>query len=154
MMIKFNLNNNFTLVPEGTRELEISEIKATPSGCPSDIKITWHDSEGGNILETINIKNQLWKLSIICNKAFNVQDGDSMEVKDICEKLKGLVFDCEVVHNQGKKAREDGTFPTFANIKKIISLHELPEVTLPKTMESNKNPRESITKEDTFLTGL
>ena len=44
MVVKFNLQN-FDPVPEGTRKMIITEAKATPSGKPSKIEITFKDIE-------------------------------------------------------------------------------------------------------------
>lgn len=144
--IKFNLSRTFKIVPEGNRKLTISECSASPSGNPTAVKITWTDSEGGTINETINLDRALWKISRICECALSAKDGEEMSIDDMCKQLKGKTLDCEVVHREGTQPREDGTLPKFANVNRINGLAEVvTEQEIPATMtSSNENPRSSI----------
>lgn len=143
-MIKFNLGSTFIMVPEGNRKLTITEITARPSGNPDHVEITWTDKESkGTIKENISFEKMLWKLSRLCQLAFGAEDGQEMEITQICNGLAGKTFDVEVVHTQGTRAREDGTFPTFANARKINGIvNEDISSQIPANMVST--PRASI----------
>lgn len=144
MKVKFNLNKTFKLIPEGEQTLTITEINAVPSGLPKQVKITWTDNTGTNLLETCDLSTTIWKLSRICEVAFGIKDGEEMELDDIISGLKGKQFKCEIVHTQGKTPREDGTYPMYANIKTILSRVELTDDVLPTSMAQPTNPRDSI----------
>lgn len=144
MKVKFNLSRGFKLVPEGEQVLTITEINAVPSGLPKQVKITWTDATGTNLLETCDLATTIWKLSRICEVAFGIKDGEEMELDEIISGLKGKQFECEIVHTQGKNPREDGTYPTYANIKNILSRVELTDNVLPENMTQTTNPRDSI----------
>lgn len=142
-MIKFNLSSNFKMVQEGERTLEIVECTPTPSGHPTEMKWTLRDVEdGATMKDSCNITDKstnVWKLSRIASAVLNVQDGQEMDAKELANALLNKKVLCEIVHNQGKQAREDGTFPTFANISKVISLVEDTNDTV-----TNDNPRNLI----------
>ena len=141
-MIKFNLSSNFKMVQEGNRTLEIVECTATPSGRPTEMKWTLKDVEdGATMKDSCNITDKstnVWKLSRIVAPILNVQDGQEMDAKEVAEAIVGKKLLCEIVHNQGKTPREDGTYPTFANINKVISLVETaaPETTVSESPRS------------------
>lgn len=147
-MIKFNLSNNYVMVPEGERKLTISDIVARPSGNPTEVVITWVDVENkGTIKETIRFDKMLWKLSRLCQLAFGAEDGQEMDINEICNLLKGKTYLMEVVHTEGTTPREDGTLPKFANARKIISIEKEAtsiENVIPTTMTSSASARSSI----------
>lgn len=144
MLVKFNLSRNYKMIPEGTHELTIQDCVASPSGAPTEVKITWSDKEGTTVVEKCNFKTTLWKLSRICEVAFGIKDGEEMELDEIIKKLKGKTFVCEVVHTKGTQPREDGSYATFVNINKVVSLVEVDDSVLPNVMTQSSNPRESI----------
>lgn len=141
--IKFDLSNTFKKVPQGERVLTITSCEATPSGNPSAVKLVWSDVEGGTIQETINFDKALWKISQICSYALNVSDGEEMQVADMCKQLVGKKLKCEVVHRQGTKPKEDGTYVTFANVNKILGAVDSEEKEVATTTQ-DKNPRGTI----------
>lgn len=124
MKIKMNLKNNFKLVPEGQRILEITKAECKPSGKPSYLSVTLQDSEGGFITSRYNFDNQgaLFSMGMLVSTALGLQDGDDFDTKLDTPKLVGKKLVCEVVHNQGTKPNDNGEVPTFANVKKVISL--------------------------------
>ena len=73
-----------------------------------------------------------------------IKDGDEFDTKTDTPKLVGKKLLCEVVHNLGTKENENGEVPTFANIKKIISLVD--ETT--GEVQENNSPRNSIIADD------
>lgn len=124
MKIKMNLKGNFKLVPEGERVLEITKAECKPSGKPNALVITFQDSEGGIINNRYNFDNQgaLFSMGMLVSTALGLQDGDDFDTKLDTPKLVGKKLVCEVVHNKGTKPNDDGELPTFANVKKVISL--------------------------------
>lgn len=122
MKIKYNLNEGFKLVPEGLRELEIIKAEAKPSGKPQAIHITFKDSEGGQLINRydLNVQPAIIAFGYICKYTLNTSDADEIDTVTDLPKMIGKKVVCEVVHTKGNQAREDGTFPTFANIKKVI----------------------------------
>lgn len=149
-MIKFNLNREFKRVQEGIRTLEITECTATPSGYPTEMRWTMRDVEDGATLQDrCNITEKstnIWKISRIASVILNVNDGDSMDAVQLANSLIGKKVQCEIVHNQGTTAREDGTFPIYVNIKNVISaVEDAPiESMIPNTMIQSATPRNSI----------
>lgn len=141
MKVKFNLSKEFKKVPEGEQVLTISDMVAKPKDLPKELTITYTDKDGNTLLEKCNFTSTVWKLSRLCEKVLNIKDGDEMELDEIVNNLKGKKIKCEVVHTQGTQAREDGTYPTFANINKILGVVNEEETTTQAT-----NPRETILK--------
>lgn len=124
MKIKMNLNGNFKLCPEGERVLTITKAECTPSGKPDKLKVTFQDSEGGFVNSKYDFTNDksVWAMGMMLSKALELEDGDEFDTKTDTPKLIGKKLLCEIVHTQGTKPNEDGELPTFANIKRVISL--------------------------------
>ena len=137
MKIKMNLNGNFKLCPEGERVLTITKAECTPSGKPDKLKVTFQDSEGGFVNSKYDFANDksVWAMGMMLSKALELEDGDEFDTKTDTPKLIGKKLLCEIVHTQGTKPNEDGELPTFANIKRVISLvnEETGEVTEEKS---------------------
>lgn len=145
MLIKMNLKGNFTLVPEGERVLEITKSECTPSGKPDKMKVTFKDSDGGFINSQYNFDNDksLFAMGKLLETALGFEDGDEFDTKSDPKRLIGKKLLCEVVHTQGTKPNEDGELPTFANLKKTISL-----VTDDGEVVANQSPRNAIADDD------
>lgn len=137
MKIKMNLNGNFKLCPEGQRVLTITKAECTPSGKPDKLKVTFQDSEGGFVNSKYDFTNDksVWAMGMMLSKALELDDGDEFDTKLDTPKLVGKRLLCEVVHTQGTKPNDEGELPTFANIKRVISLvdDETGEVTEEKS---------------------
>ena len=146
MRTKMNLKNNFKLVEEGERVLEITKAECTPSGKPDKMKVTFKDSEGGFINSQYNFDNDksLFAMGKMLETALEFEDGDEFDTKTDPKRLIGKKLLCEVVHTQGTKPNENGELPTFANIKKTISL-----VTDDgEVVSANDSPRNAIADDD------
>ena len=124
-MIKFNLNNTYSIVPEGKQELTIKKAEAKPSGKPSAIHITWTDNNGAFINDRYDLSRDVavTKLGILIKTALELPNMSEFDTKDL-NKLEGKKLLCEVVHTEGNLPREDGSYPKFANVRKILSLVE------------------------------
>lgn len=145
MLIKMNLKNNFKLVEEGERVLTITKAECKPSGKPTNMKVTFQDSEGGFINSQYNFDNDksLFAMGKLLETALGFEDGDEFDTKIDPERLVGLTLLCEVVHTQGTKPNENGELPTFANLKRTISL-----ITADGEVSSNVSPRNAIAIDD------
>ena len=147
MVIKMNLQNNYKTVPEGERVLEIIKAECKPSGKPKALHVVFKDSDGGfiNSKYDFDIPGAVTAMSIMCNYALNLEDGDEFDTIKDTPRLIGKKLVCEVVHTEGTKAKEDGTLPIFSNIKKIIGPYN--EI---KSSEqaSSKSPRQQIISDD------
>ena len=81
------------------------------------------DVEKVRILEKskYDFNNQygLMAFGFLCRTALGIPDMGEFETSDIGQ-LVGKVVVCEIAHTEGTQPREDGTFPVFANIKKVI----------------------------------
>ena len=145
MLIKMNLKGNFTLVPEGERVLTITKAECKPSGKPTNMKVTFQDSEGGFVNSQYNFDNDksLFAMGKILETALGFEDGDEFDTKTDPERLVGLTLLCEVAHSQGTKPNENGDLPTFANLKRTISL-----ITADGEVSSNVSPRSAIAIDD------
>lgn len=141
MKIKMNLKSNFKIVPEGERELKITKAEVRPSGKPNSLAVTFQDTEGGFINNRYNFDNDksLFAMGKLLEVALGFEDGDEFDTKSDTERLVGKTILCEVVHTQGNKPNENGELPTFANIKKTISLVE---------ETNNTSPRNAIASQD------
>lgn len=141
MKIKMNLKSNFKIVPEGERELKITKAEVRPSGKPNSLVVTFQDTEGGFINNRYNFDNDksLFAMGKLLEVALGFEDGDEFDTKSDTERLVGKTILCEVVHTQGNKPNENGELPTFANIKKTISLVE---------ETNNTSPRNAIASQD------
>lgn len=124
MKIKMNMKG-FKLVDEGERVLKITKAECTPSGKPDKLKVTFQDvKEGGTINSQYSFNNDgaLFAMGKLVEIALNFEDGDEFDTKEDTPKLVGKELLCEVVHTKGTKPNNDGELPTFANVKKVISL--------------------------------
>ena len=145
MKIKLNISNNFKLVDEGEQVLEITKAEVKPSGKPTYMQVTFKAANGGFINSKYDFNNDkaMFGMGILVSKALEMEDGDEFDTKEDTPKLVGKKLLCEVVHTQGSKPNEDGELPTFANVKKVISLvnEETGEV-------SKESPRNMIANQD------
>lgn len=143
MLIKMNLKNNFKLVDEGERELTITKAECKPSGKPTNMKVTFQDSEGGYINSQYNFDNDksLFAMGKLLEIALDFEDGDEFDTKKDPERLVDTKLLCEVVHTQGSKPNEQGELPTFANVKRVIK--RIDESTIKNTA-TDISPRNSI----------
>lgn len=126
MLVKFNLEKReFKVCPEGERILEITKAEATPSGKPNKLTVTFKDIEtDATVISRYDFNNDkgLFAMGMLCKVALGMQDQDEFDTAKDTKNLIGKKIVCEVVHTQGTQEREDGTYPTFANIKKTIKL--------------------------------
>lgn len=141
--IKFNLNRTYTLMEEGEKVVTLTKVEPSPSGNPTDVKVTYTDEKGVNLLEKINLDRALWKISRIAEAVLDAKDGEEMGVAELCKQLEGKKLKVEVTHNKGTQPREDGTFATFANVSKILGGVKEEEST-SATPTQTENPRSSI----------
>ena len=146
MKIKLNLKGNFTLVPEGERVLTITKAECTPSGKPNKMKVTFQDVNGGYINTQYNFDNDksVWAMGKMLEVALGMEDQDEFDTTSDTKRLLNKKLLCEVVHTKGTKLNEEtGEYPTFANIKKTISL-----VTDDGEVVENDSPRNAIANDD------
>lgn len=146
MLIKMNLKGNFPKIPEGERILEITNAECRPSGKPTAMIVTFAHGDGGKIQNRYNFDNDqsLFAMSVLCSVALGLEDGDEFDTVKDTPKLVGKKVLCEVVHNKGTKPNENGEFPTFVNIKKVISLVN------DDTGEVIDSPRNAIAEKEDF----
>lgn len=145
--IKFDLAS-FEPVPEGERTLEITKAECKPSGKPTEMAVTFKDIlTNRTLVNRYNFSNAggLTAMAIMCRIALGLEDMDTFDTIKDTPKLIGKRLKCEIVHNQGTQPREDGTYATFANIKKVISL--VNDNGLPTNLE-NASPRQTVIGND------
>lgn len=152
-LIKFNMDQ-FEPVPEGERNLEITEAKCVPSGRPTKMDVTFKDIQTGRILKNsykFDISGSLMAMGFLCRTALELPDMGEFDTAKDTERLIGKIVKCEVVHTEGNQPREDGTLPVFANIKKVLELvttsvkaDDLDSVLSGKTTAEKVSPRASI----------
>lgn len=145
MKIKMNLKGSFTLVPEGERVLEITKAECTPSGKPDKMTVTFKDTDGGLLTNRYTFDNDksLFAMGKLLETALSFEDGDEFDTKTDPQRLVGKKLLCEVVHTQGTKPNENGELPTFANLKRTISL-----ITDDGEVVSTSSPRNAIAEDD------
>lgn len=126
MKIKYNLNEGFKIVPEGEQVLEIVKVEAKPSGRPTAIHITFKDSTGAQLINRydLSVQGAVNAFGRVCKYTLNTQDADEIDTTTDLPKMIGKKIVCEIVHTKGTQARDDGTYPTFANISKVLGVPE------------------------------
>ena len=143
MKISFNLEN-FTPIDEGERTLKITKAECKPSGKPTQAEVTFVEVTTNKTLKSrYDFNNQygLMAFGFLCRTALGIPDMGEFETSDIGQ-LVGKVVVCEIAHTEGTQPREDGTFPVFANIKKVLRRLD---VEAPYTGETTtSSPRASI----------
>ena len=145
--IKFDLAS-FEPVPEGERILEITKAECKPSGKPTEMSVTFKDIlTNRTLVNRYNFSNAggLTAMAIMCRIALGLEDMDTFDTIKDTPKLIGRRLKCEIVHNQGTQPREDGTYATFANIKRVIELVNDNQVNIPSP---NASPRQTIIGND------
>lgn len=141
MVVKFNLQN-FEPVPAGKRVMIITEAKAVPSGKPTKIELTFKDKETNKTIKNsynLMLNGGLMAFGFLCRTVFELKDMQEFDTNDV-SKFVGKVVECEIIHTEGTQEREDGTLPTFANIKRVIALVN----TNNETSNEVVSPRASI----------
>lgn len=126
MKILFNLEQ-FTPVDAGERVLAIKEAKCVPSGKPTKIEITFEDIKTKRTLKSsynFSTEGAMRAFGFLCRTALDIPDMGEFDTIIDTPKLIGVKLVCEVVHTEGTQPREDGTFPIFANISKVLSRYE------------------------------
>ena len=144
MKIKMNMKG-FKLVEEGERVLKITKAECTPSGKPDKLKVTFQDVKDGGMINSqysFNNSGAVFAMSKLAEVALGLEDGDEFDTKTDTARLVGKELLCEVVHTQGTKPNNDGELPTFANVKKVISLADT------STGEIVDSPRNVIANQD------
>lgn len=144
MKIRMNMKG-FKLVEEGERVLKITKAECTPSGKPDKLKVTFQDVKDGGMINSqysFNNSGAVFAMSKLAEVALGLEDGDEFDTKTDTARLVGKELLCEVVHTQGTKPNNDGELPTFANVKKVISLADT------STGEIVDSPRNAIANQD------
>ena len=140
MKILFNLEQ-YTPIDAGERVLIIKDAKCVPSGKPTKIELTFEDIDTKRTLKSgysFSVDGAMRAFGFLCRTALNLPDMGEFDTIADTPKLIGKQLLCEVVHTEGTQAREDGTFPIFANISKVKGLIE------PTATSTATSPRNSI----------
>ena len=108
----------FRLMPDGEQNLLIQKVEGLPRDDVKLVKVKFVNEEG------ITLENKYDLTSDGGYAAFYylVTNGVGVELDgefDI-DNLEGKYVLVEIVHKEGTKQREDGTFPVFANIRATI----------------------------------
>lgn len=148
--IKFDLAN-YEPVPEGERILEITKAECKPSGKPTALHVTFKDLQTNSTILNrydFNSNGGLTAMAIMCRIALDLPNAGEFDTISDTPKLIGKKLVCEVVHNQGSQPREDGTFPVFANIKKVISRADDVATISTTVTDTTVSPRQAIIGND------
>ena len=88
-------------------------------------------------------------MGFLCKVALNMEDAGEFDTITDTPKLIGKKLLANVKHTEGTTPKEDGTFPIFANIDKIISLASTASNTNTITsIPSGVSPRAAIATDD------
>jgi len=148
--IKFDLAN-YEPVPEGERILEITKAECKPSGKPTALHVTFKDLQTNSTILNrydFNSNGGLTAMAIMCRIALDLPNAGEFDTISDTPKLIGKKLVCEVVHNQGSQPREDGTFPVFANIKKVISRADDVATISTAVTDTTVSPRQAVIGND------
>lgn len=119
----FKINKSYAIVPEGTRELEITEAKLTPSGAPKKLTVNLKDVEtGATLLNNFSLDNDksVWAMGMFVSTALGLNDGDVFDTNDL-NKLIGVHLMCEVVHREYMEE----TMPIFQKLLNLLAVKHL-----------------------------
>lgn len=121
MEVNFGEGKKFSVVAEGDVVLCINKVELKPEAKPQYVYVTLNDVDGNNVQSRYDLTNKtsVFILGLLYKTSLNLEDNkcDTSQLKN----MVGNYVLCNIAHSQGTKAREDGSFPVFANIKKIIS---------------------------------
>lgn len=146
MKIKFNLSS-YEPIDEGERILAIKDAKCVPSGKPTKIEVTFVDIITNRTLKStysISSDGAMAAFAVLCRTALDLPDMSEFDTVSDMPKLVNKKLVCNVVHTEGNQPKEDGTFPIFANISKIIELYDGEAQVKTETV----SPRNSILTDD------
>lgn len=135
-IVKLNLKGNqFKIVDEGCRNLQITKVEVVPSGRPTQMKLYMKDIDDSNasLINTYNFDNptSLWAMGMMLSAALGLEDGDEFDTKE-ASQLVGIILNCDVAHSEynGK---------TYANVKKVNTRIDINTGVLETTATSSND---------------
>lgn len=118
-MANANLSHKpFRLMPEGEQTLHIEKVEGLPRANVTTVTVTFANEDGIKLINKYDLTNDggyaafYYLVTVGCG--FDVNDNFDID------NLAGRFVRVEIVHKNGSKPREDGTYAVFANIKTTL----------------------------------
>jgi hypothetical protein len=114
----------FRLIPEGEQIVHIKNVKGLPRDNVSVVTMDMVNAEGlgftGKYPQKYDLKSDggyaAFYFLVLNGLGVDLDEGDQFDI----DQLEDKFVEVDIVHKEGTKPREDGTFPIFANIKATI----------------------------------
>ena len=118
----------FQMIPEGEHVLHITNVKGLPRDNVSVVTMDMLNADGlgfnGKYPQKYDLKSDggyaAFYFLVKNGYGVDLDEGDEFDI----DQLEDTYVKVEIIHKEGTKAREDGSFPTFANIKQTIGKGE------------------------------
>lgn len=119
----------FSIMPEGEQNVRITDVQTKSSvqningkrmSTVSEVHLTLENEAGDTMKSNYNL-NITGGYNAFYYLILNGLGIDLGEDEFDVDSLRGKYIVIEVVHREGTKQKDDGTFPIFANIKRTIS---------------------------------
>ena len=122
----------WTMIPEGRHVLHITKVQGLPRANVTSVTMEMHNAEGlgfgGKYPQKYDLTTDggyaAFYFLVKNGLGIDLNEGDAFNLDD----LEGKFVEVDIVHKDGKKPREDGTFPVFANIAATVGPGEPFEV--------------------------
>lgn len=114
----------FKMIPEGIQTLHITNVKGLPRDNVTTVTMDMLNADGlgfsGKYPQKYDLNSQggyaAFYFLVLNGFGIDLKEGDSFDI----DRLEDTYVEVEIVHKDGTKPREDGTFPVFANVKSTI----------------------------------
>lgn len=114
----------FKMIPEGEHVLHVTNVKGMPRDNVTLVTMDMKNAEGlgfgGKYPQKYDLTSDGgWAAFYFLLKngyGIDLSEGDSFDI----EKLEDTYVTVEIVHKEGTKPRDDGSYPVFANIKATV----------------------------------
>jgi hypothetical protein len=114
----------FKMIPEGEHVMHVTNVKGIPRTNVSTVTMEMVNAEGLGFngkwpqKYDLNSDGGYGAFYYLLKNGYGIvlDDGDEFDLG----QLEDTYVTVEIIHKEGTKARDDGTFPIFANIKATI----------------------------------
>lgn len=115
-------SNGFRLLPEGDQNLRITAIEGIPRANVTQVTVDFVSEDGIKFKNRYDLTNEFGYNAFyyLVNNGCGFDLDGEFDINACVGKFVVL----NIVHKKGTKEREDGTFPTFVNVKYVVGAGE------------------------------
>jgi len=115
---------SFQMLPEGPHTLHITNVKGLPRDNVTVVTMEMVNKDGlgfkGKYPQKYDLTSDggwtAFYFLVLNSLGIDINEGDSFNI----DQLEDTYVEVEIIHKDGTKPREDGSFPVFTNIKATI----------------------------------